>query len=83
MRRTHETRPVLEFRWEDEMRKKLPDLGALRRRSGFLWLPKTIGGERRWLEWTRWEQEYWAWGIRMDSCVRTGGYWRDSEWVDD
>lgn len=55
------------------MRIKHPMVGDTRERSGFLFFPKTINYETRWLEWARWEQE------RRDSF---NGYWLDTYWID-
>lgn len=38
--------------------KPLPDLGTLRVRVGFLWLPKKLNGEWRWLEYAAWSEEF-------------------------
>jgi hypothetical protein len=43
------------MRWTD------PKEGDTRVRSGFLFFPKTINGEERWLEWARWEERYEVW----------------------
>ena len=40
----------------------VPKEGDTRVRSGFLFFPKIINGEERWLEWARWEEEWQFWG---------------------
>lgn len=42
------------MRWNAE----LPEVGETRKRRKFLWWPKTINGETRWLEVARWEEVY-------------------------
>lgn len=37
--------------------------GTTEMKSGFLWLPMTINGETRWLEFARWEVLWEEWGI--------------------
>ena len=45
--------------------------------SKFLWFPKRIGYQTRWLEWVTWKREYkYYWWC--DS-----GKWVDLDWVDD
>lgn len=56
------------------MRKSLPKSGDIRIKSGFLFLPRTINHEERWLEFAMWIQEYVHYGY--DSL------WMDKEWVD-
>ena len=55
------------MRWRDE---PAPKWGDWREREAFLILPRTIGGETRWLEWGEWEQRY------------SQPYDGDSDWVD-
>jgi hypothetical protein len=46
--------------------------GDKRIRRGFLFVPKTIGGKRRWLEFASWRQSYFGpWQS-----------WLDIEWMD-
>jgi hypothetical protein len=49
-----------------------PTNGQKRHRKGFLWLPKTIQSEKRWLEYAEWTEEYIA--------GRTGGFWESYSW---
>jgi len=44
------------MRIKKKQRKKQPKEGATRVKSGFLWLPKYIKGEWRWLETATWKQ---------------------------
>jgi hypothetical protein len=55
------------------MRWKQAQFSRVRIRSGFLFFPRCIGGERRWLERATWEQKY---------CPSyTGEYWEDTRWI--
>jgi len=54
------------------MRWKLPEKGSDRIRKGFLFKPRCMNGEYRWLEFATWIQYYDNYG--------TFGYWRDEEW---
>jgi hypothetical protein len=56
------------------MRWKQPDYGAKRTITKFLFFPKRIRGETRWLEIATFEQEY------LDT--RTSRDWLDWKWVD-
>jgi hypothetical protein len=47
-----------------------PQLGDVRHRSGFLWLPASCQGEARWLERAEWTEEF---------IPREGG-WRPRLW---
>lgn len=37
-----------------------PQHGDTRVRKGFLWFPRTIGRETRWLEKAVWEEHFWT-----------------------
>lgn len=52
------------------MRWNKPKLGDGRIVKGFLWFPKEINNEVRWLEKAEWKQVYFL------------GYWNDREWLD-
>lgn len=56
------------MRWFDSEKE-----GTLRLCEGFLWFPKKIENETRWLENTRWVQ-------RCFRSVRGTLYWADWEW---
>ena len=56
------------------MRWKRPNEGSMRRIKAFLWWPRMINGETRWLEWATIDQRY-------DSGPYGSG-WSDWEWVD-
>lgn len=47
----------------------------MREREGFLWLPATVHGETRWLEFARWREQY--------ATAPKGGYqaWWKREWL--
>ncbi len=60
---------------EDIMRWRVPDIGDKRVRSRFLFLPKRIKSERRWLEVAKWEEQF-----VLD--IYEGFYWRPIRWVE-
>lgn len=53
------------------------EIGDVRTINKFLFLPRTINGQSRWLEWARIKQEY------RPGSWSDGPYWEDIEWVDD
>jgi|APSaa5957512622_1039677.scaffolds.fasta_scaffold23328_5 hypothetical protein len=53
--------------------------GAKRTREGFLWLPRRIGDETRWMEPARWEQEVGK--LYKGECWYLG--WVDTRWLPD
>lgn len=64
------------MRWHH---KQPPKKGDTRIRTAFLWQPKQIGHESRWLERARWREEvrevYIGFGLTAPEWVETG-------WVD-
>ena len=52
-----------------------PEKGKIVNITSFLWLPKLIGDEKRWLERATWEQ---IWKTDNDG----GGHWSCRKWVD-
>lgn len=62
------------MRWRKKL-KPFPKNGDTREVTKFLWFPKTIDNETRWLERTTWIQEY---------VVTTGwdipNFWMDRTW---
>ena len=54
------------------------EMGKIRKRSGFLFLPKTIGKETRWLEFATWEEE----GCSNAGMPYGGWYWKPIRWID-
>jgi len=54
-----------------------PEKHEQRIRSGFLFFPKTIAGELRWLEWAQWMQEYTV--RRYDVFICSA--WETISWV--
>ncbi len=44
--------------------------------TGFLWFPRKIGFETRWLEVASWTQGWW-----VDGRGRWGSCWEDIAWV--
>jgi hypothetical protein len=52
-----------------------PKPGDERIVSGFLWLPKTIGGVTRWLERAEWRQEF-----RFPNFFSLRADWLDATW---
>jgi hypothetical protein len=66
------------MRWSDP---KTPKLRDFRERTGFLWWPKRINGETRWLERAQWTQRYQQYyGAYGDSRYQR---WEDYYWEDD
>lgn len=62
------------MRWK----KKTPtEDGTLRTRTGFLWFPKTIGDETRWLETAEWEERHHVYH-GYDGMER---WWEETQWV--
>ena len=47
----------------------------------FLLRPRTIGGERRWLEWATWEQVVSV-AMEFEGPDSIGDIWHDSRWID-
>lgn len=69
------------------MRWKEPQFGQptkKRIRKGFLFMPRTIDGETRWLEWAKWWQESRVAGTSMMGEPAHDLYetWDDTEWID-
>ena len=64
--------------------KELYEAKRKRIKTRFLWFPKKINREIRWLEKTAWVQEidcnvkFYDWGLTKV----TKYYWRDVEWLD-
>jgi len=56
------------------MRRRFYREGSRRVRTAFLWLPRTIDYEERWLERATWEEEY---------LERNPGYFKGVRWIDD
>lgn len=61
------------------MRKQIDhsqDNDKTRIKKGFLFFPKEINNEMRWLEWAKWEEEYKdGWDM--------GGYWSAVRWINE
>lgn len=53
-----------------------PSPGTTRRKFGFLWLPKTINNQIRWLEWAHWSEKY----TTHTTCVGTVSQWLPISW---
>lgn len=66
------------MRWNEEPEYR-PDNGTLRRRKRFLWFPKTIDGQTRWLETAEW-QEY---SYRMTDPTSASDWisWIPNRWL--
>ncbi len=58
------------------MRWSKPIIGARRQKTRFLWLPKTVDGETRWMERVTWEER---WG--RDQSYDTP-WWAPRRWID-
>ena len=61
------------MRWST--RAGLPD-GHMRLRRAFLWLPKLINGQWRWLERATWKEKFSHGGIYCED------HWNDICWAD-
>lgn len=62
------------MRWKSKQT-KVPEIKDTRVVSRFLWLPLSLNGETRWLEWAEIIQEY-----LNDTCLNPEYYWVDKEW---
>lgn len=53
-----------------------------RERRGYLWFPKRIGNETRWLEAAAWEEEVMHW---ISALTKKDLYWtwETTRWLDD
>ena len=59
------------MRWSSRQPKHGPVEGDLRSRTAFLFFPKTIEGQTRWLEKASWTERYqWIWTTSF-----SGSYW--------
>lgn len=67
------------LRKERSMRWKNKQPGILRIRKGFLFLPREIGDEWRWLERAVWQERF----CRDTHRGREVGYWEDLNWIDE
>ena len=56
-----------------------PELWAQRTRSAFLFLPKYINGEWRWLEWARWAERLVSGPVLNGPPVWDALSWADQE----
>lgn len=69
--------------WQEQDRWGGAKIGDIRVVTKFLWRPKTLNGERRWLGYERIVQEQTRWRDYIpevgDVTVRG---WRDMAWVD-
>lgn len=59
---------------------KGPYIGQKRVKTKFLFIPKTIGDETRWLERASYLQEYTPVGLSMEGTIQD---WYDIKWLDD
>lgn len=66
-------------------RGRQPQEGETRICKAYLWLPKRIGDEWRWLETATWRQEYRALHVLVPerNCLNswTTLHWVDTEWI--
>ena len=64
------------MRWHKRPKKQEPSAGDLRDREGFLFFPKTINRQTRWLERASWTEKF------VDSTCYTDGtaYWIPIRW---
>lgn len=54
--------------------------GEVRESNGFLFLPKKINGETRWLEFARWKEMV---NFRYDTSGAVRFHWQAFSWIDD
>lgn len=58
-----------------------PDIGDKRTRKKFLFLPKTIAGETRWLESAEFEEEYVTIVVASKSGPTQKERWVETKWI--
>lgn len=58
------------MRWSS---KPKPEIGDCRVKVAFLWLPKKINNEWRWMEWAAWEEQYDEY---------KGSWWLATRWLE-
>lgn len=70
----------MKFKHKPEAR--WPKDGTKRERGGYLWFPKRIGNETRWLEAAAWEEEVMHW---VSALTKKDLYWtwETTRWLDD
>jgi hypothetical protein len=59
---------------------KAQKVGKIRNKKVFLFIPKEINNELRWLEFATYSQTYVA-GDYADAADGTGDHWRNTNWV--
>ena len=62
------------------MRFKKPDDGDVRIKEKFLLFPLMINRETRWLEFAKWQQEYYIRHSIFGGIFKEG--WKDVKWID-
>ena len=55
--------------------------GTTRQKTAFLWFPKEISHDVRWLEVATWEEEYYTWRGTLSYVLY--GEWVATRWVDE
>lgn len=70
-----------------KIKREQPAVGTRRERKGFLWLPRIIGEETRWLERARWQERYVRWADVLPSSPVVGALlgccWITEKWLND
>ena len=67
------------MRWTPEVR--TTPYGTMRDQSGFLWFPKCLGGEWRWLERASWTQRWSRGWIGTVHAPGSPSSWVSVEWL--
>lgn len=70
------------MRFEHKPEAPRPKNRIKRERRGFLWFPKRIGDEARWLEVATWEEEVIIW-VSTPTKKRWYWTWETTRWLDD
>ena len=68
------------MKFQHEPEAPWPKDGTKRERKGYLWFPKRIGLETRWLEVATWEEEVVIW-VTECSKKRTRWSWEPTRWL--
>ena len=65
------------MQWNSRPKERAPSPGDFRDRGAFLFFPKTINGQTRWLEFATWTEKF------VDATYCTDGtvYWLPIRWT--
>jgi len=70
------------MKFEHKLEAPWPKDWTKRERKGFLWFPKRISNETRWLEVAAWEEEVVHW-VSAFTDERLYWTWRATRWLDE